>query len=218
MIVNAGVSNPSATKMLADRIGDRVRSVAAEHQLALEIDDIPIRKFAAELGPAIVANHFGPGLNNAIEKLTDADGLIVATPVYKAGVSGLLKSFVDVLDDDLLIAKPVALAATASTARHTLVVDGELRSLFAFMRAMTVPTSLFADADDWGSSELPARIDRCAHELVMLLVQDIGSAVRDQVWRSYDHGFDSLADEGAPIDIDSKMMKLAAGGSARGLP
>jgi hypothetical protein len=68
------------------------------------------------------------------------------------------KSFVDVLDNDLLIAKPVALAATAGSSRHALVVDEQMRSLFAYMRALTLPTSVFAAC---GRSEVRAHVCRC---------------------------------------------------------
>ena len=78
---------------------------------------------------------FPDELKAAIAQVASADALICSTPVYNAGVSGLFKTFVDVLDADLLIAKPVALAATAGSARHALVVDEQMRSLFAYLRA-----------------------------------------------------------------------------------
>ncbi len=74
-------------------------------------------------------------MQEAIERLAAADAIIASTPVYKAGISGLFKSFADLIDNDLLIAKPVILAATGGTARHAMVVDEQLRPLFAFLRA-----------------------------------------------------------------------------------
>ena len=56
------------------------------------------------------------------------------------------------LDDDLLIAKPVLLAATAGSSRHALVIDEQMRPLFAYMRALTLPTSVFAGPEDWGAT------------------------------------------------------------------
>src|SRR4029453_16493729 len=91
--------------------------------------------------------------------LAEADGIVASTPVYAAGASGLFTSFFQVLDSDLLIAKPVVVAATAGTARHALVVDQQLRSLFAYLRTMTVPTSLFAAPEDWSDPALAQRID-----------------------------------------------------------
>jgi len=81
----------------------------------------------------------------------------------------VLTSFFQILDTDLLIAKPVVLAATAGTARHALVVDEQLRSMFAYLRTTVVPTSLFAAPEDWSDPALTSRIDRAALELVLLM-------------------------------------------------
>src|SRR5215469_12380314 len=107
-----------------------------------------------------------PRLQQAIDALAAADGIIAAAPVYKAGPSGLFTSFFHVLDNDLLIAKPVVLAGTA---RHALVADNVMRPLFAFLRTMTVPTSLFAAPEDWSEGALAERVDRAAVELVLLM-------------------------------------------------
>lgn len=76
---------------------------------------------------ALVSQHVGPRPQAGIDELKDADGLIVSTPVCKAGPSGLFSSFFQVLDNDLLIGTPVILAGTAGSARHALVVDDQLR-------------------------------------------------------------------------------------------
>ncbi|WP_331602432.1 NAD(P)H-dependent oxidoreductase [Streptomyces anthocyanicus] len=90
----------------------------------------------------------GEQLKDALASLALADIVVAATLVYKAGFSGLFKSFVDVMDD-LLIGKPVVLAATAGSARHTMVADDRLRPLFTFLRAVTVPTAVFAAPSVW---------------------------------------------------------------------
>jgi FMN reductase len=149
-----------------------------------------------------------------VTELGEADGIVVSTPVYKAGASGLLTSFFQVLDNDLLIAKPVIPAATAGTARHALVVDEQLRSLFAYLRALTVPTSVFAAPEDWNDPALGKRLDRAAFELLLLMESGFAKAVRNETWRSYQHEFGSAGDTEVSIDLNSDLMRLAAGGSA----
>lgn len=83
--------------------------------------------------------------------MTAADGLIVVTPVFAASYSGLFKSFFDVIDPDALSGKPVLIAATGGTARHSLVLEHAVRPLFAYLRAVVVPTAVFAASEDWGS-------------------------------------------------------------------
>jgi FMN reductase len=182
---------------------------------------IELRELAADISTALTSQLITPKLGQAIAVLAEADGLVVSTPVYKAGPSGLFKSFFDVLDNDLLIAKPVLLSATAGTARHALVADDQLRPLFAYLRAMTAPTSLFAAPEDWADPALNQRIDRAARELVLLMESGIARAIRDESWSSYQHEFGSSAepqrdvnDEPA-VNLDTDLMRLAAGGSTR---
>jgi FMN reductase len=175
---------------------------------------IDLREISADISTALVSQLVKPRLRHAIDALAQADGIIAAAPVYKAGASGLFTSFFQVLDDDLLIATPVALAATAGTARHSLVVDDQMRSLFAYLRTTTAPTSVFAAPDDWSDPALARRIDRAALELVLLMESGVARQVRDESWDSYTHEFGSPASQDDTVDLDSDLMRLAAGGSA----
>ena len=212
--VSAGTGDPSSTRMLADRAADRVRDVAASHGHQVTISVIELRELAADISTALTTALITPRLQSAITALRDADGIIAAAPVYKAGASGLFTSFFHALDNDLLIAKPVILAATAGTPRHALVVDDQMRGLFAFLRTMTVPTSLFAAPEDWGDGSLNTRIDRAAVELVLLMESGFARKVRDESWESYQHEFGSAGGTELAIDLDTDLMRLATGGAA----
>ena len=220
-VVSAGTSDPSSTRLLADRIADRTVALAARDGHDVTVSVIELRELAADVSTALVSQLIRPKLREAITVLSEADGLVVSTPVYKAGPSGLFTSFFDVLDNDLLIAKPVVLAATAGTARHALVADDQMRPLFAYLRAMTAPTSLFAAPEDWADPALNQRIDRAARELVLLMESGFARAVRDESWSSYQHEFGRSAgperdgDDEPGVDMDTDLMRLAAGGSTR---
>jgi len=214
VVVSAGTSDPSSTRLLADRIAGRVVALAGARGRQVTVSVTDLRELATEIATALVSQLIGPKLRAAIEALQGADGIIASTPIYKAGASGLFTSFFHVLDNDLLIAKPVVLAATAGTARHALVVDEQMRSMFAFMRTMTVPTALFAATEDWGDPALTKRIDRAALELVLLIESGFARRVKDESWQSYQHEFGSAGGTEASIDLNSDLMRLAAGGSA----
>jgi FMN reductase len=213
VVVSGGTSDPSSTRMLADRIAGRVLERAREQGLEPTASVIELRPLAADLASAQVTGFPPPAVAAAIATLAEADALVVATPVYKAGVSGLVKSFFDVVDQDLLIATPTVLAATAGSSRHALVADEQLRSLFAYLRTLTTPTSVFAAGEDWGSKGLDDRVDRAAHELVVLAAADVRSAMRDAGTR-YNRVFGGAADGADEIDFDSDLMRLATGGAS----
>ena len=214
VVVNAGISDPSSTKLLADRIERGVAKLAATRGRDVVSTHIDLRLLLSELPAALGSQSFGPQFERAIAALRDADGIIAAAPVYKAGPSGLFTSFFQTLDNDLLIAKPVVLAATAGTARHALVVDEQMRSMFAYLRSMTVPTSLFASTEDWQDSGLGSRIERASVELLALMEAGIEQTIRGDNWGGYQHELGSAGGTELGIELSSDLMRMAAGGGA----
>lgn len=215
VVVSAGASDPSSTAMLADRLAARAVTTGRERGLEVAVETIELRALANEIAAALVTQNLGPGLTAAVETLAGADGIVAATPIYKAGVSGLFKSFFDILDNDLLIAKPVAPIATAGTARHALVVDEAMRPLFAYMRALTIPTSVFASTEDWADPSLDQRLSRAALELILLMESAFADQVKQSSWSSYQHEFGSAGGNELSIDLNSDLMRLATGGSPK---
>ena len=230
VVVSAGTSDPSSTRLLAMRTAQRVAALAERRGATVRTRELDLRALATDITTALTSQLVTPRLQQAIAALGAADGVIAAAPVYKAGPSGLFTSFFHVLDNDLLIGKPVVLAATAGTGRHALVVDDQMRPLFAYLRALPVPTSLFAAPEDWGAAgvgdspsgghdggeqgALSQRIDRAAFELVLLMESGFARQVRGEAWRSYQHEFGSAGGTELDIDTDSDLMRLATGGSA----
>jgi len=213
-VVSAGVGDPSSASLLADRTAERAAALARARGHAVTVSVIQLREIAADISTALVSQLITPELRNAITVLGEADGIIAAAPVYKAAPSGLFTSFFHVLDNDLLIARPVVLAATAGTARHALVVDDQMRPLFAYLRAMTVPTSLFAAPEDWSDPGLGERINRAATELVVLMESGVSRKIKEESWHSYQHEYGSAGGAEVSIDLDTDLMRLATGGSA----
>jgi FMN reductase len=217
VVVNAGVSDPSSTRLLADRITQKTIDTLGEAGLTATVRSIDLGPLAVDIARGLVSGMPNEKVQSAIQTLSRADAVIAATPVYKAGISGLFKSFADLLDNDLLITKPVILAATGGSARHAMVVDDHLRPLFAFLRAIPVPTSLYAAPEDWASTDLSRRIARAAGELAVLLRNGVGREIAGDNWGGYQHQFGGNATGAersvADVDFDTDLMRLATGGS-----
>jgi FMN reductase len=213
-VVSAGTGDPSSSRLLADRAAERVTELAARHGNTVSTSVIELRELNNDISTALVSQLVTPKLQQAVTVLRQADAIIASAPVYKAGPSGLFTSFFHTLDNDLLIGKPVVLAATAGTARHALVADDQMRPMFAYLRAMTVPTSLFAAPEDWSDPALNKRIERAAVELVVLMESGFERKIKDQAWQSYQHEYGSAGGTEIPIDLNTDLMRLATGGSA----
>jgi FMN reductase len=182
VVVSAGLANPASTRLLADQLATATDVALRGHGDAADIHVIELRELAHALADHLLTGFASGALAEAIETVRHADGLVVVTPVFAASYSGLFKMFFEVLEQDLLRGKPVLLAATAGTARHSLVLEHAMRPLFSYLRAVTVPTAVFAATEDFGgtrSGEFTSRITTASGELAALVVGSPRSAPED---------------------------------------
>lgn len=175
-VVSAGLSEPSSTRLLADRLGaSTLEALSADSAVAgdrVELRNVDLRPLAHEITDAMLTRFAAPALTTAMATVVEADAVVFVTPVFTAGMSGLAKSFLDVLDKDALTDMPVLLGATGGTARHSLALEHGIRPVFAYLRAAVVPTGVFAATDDWGSDDagtLDARIRRAGADLTWMM-------------------------------------------------
>ena len=172
VVVTAGLSVPSSTRLLADQVADAVTAQVGARGEAVRLEHVELRELAGELAAYMTSGGLPtPRLSQVRDLVSSADGMVGVTPVFTASYSGLFKMFFDALDPDALTGMPVLVAATAGTARHSLVLDHAMRPLFAYLRAVVVPTGVFAATEDFGgTTDLTARITRAAGELAGLVV------------------------------------------------
>lgn len=173
--LSAGLSQPSSTRLLVDRMGATTRDLASLKGADLDVQYVELRDYAHDIVDNMLTGFASPRLEELKQAVISADGIIAATPIFSQSFSGLFKSFLDVLDQKALINKPVFLGATAGTARHSLALEFAIRPVFAYFRAMVSPTAVFAASEDWGTSggishELESRVMRGAEEFVTLLL------------------------------------------------
>ena len=167
VVVTAGLSAPSSSRILADRLTQAVTSQVAGADVDVTV--VELRDLAVEIAHNLVTGFPGPALRAALDAVAGADGLIAVSPVFSASYSGLFKSFFDVLDKDALTGKPVLVGATGGTPRHSLVLEHAMRPLFAYLRAVVVPTAVYAASQDWGAEGLEERVERAGGELARLM-------------------------------------------------
>ncbi|MEV6053124.1 CE1759 family FMN reductase [Streptomyces sp. NPDC052107] len=211
VVVSAGLSVPSSTRLLGDRLTTAVASRAEA-----DVEVIELRDLAVEIAHNFTNGFAGKALAAAQDAMAGSDGLIVVTPVFSASYSGLFKSFFDVLDKEALVGKPVLIAATGGTARHSLVLEHALRPLFAYLRAVVVPTGVYAASEDWGEEGLAGRIERAAQELAGLMT-GLSAAEADTSAGRKAHspgGFEADATRGLQVVVpfEEQLAKLGASG------
>jgi FMN reductase len=168
-VVSAGLSQPSSTRLLAEQLAAATRQELDGPDVQLDTHVFDLRDHAHDIMNNLLTGFAPPGLRPVVDAVTGADALIAVTPIFNASYSGLFKCFFDVITDGSLVGKPVLIGATGGTARHSLALEHAVRPMFVYLRALVVPTAVFAAPEDWagGSTEasLGRRIQRSAGEL-----------------------------------------------------
>jgi FMN reductase len=106
-----------------------------------------------------------------VKTIEDADILVAGTPVYRASYTGAFKHLFDLIHHESLIGKPVVLAATGGSLLHGLMTEHQLRPLFAFFNALTIPTAIYATEADFSdflisNRDIEKRIERAVRETI----------------------------------------------------
>jgi FMN reductase len=202
-VVSAGLSQPSSTRMLSDRLAEATVRRLTERGIETQVDFVELRDIARDVTNNLIAGFPSPALNDVIETVTGADGLIAVTPIFTTSYSGLFKSFFDVIEPTALDGMPVLIGATGGTERHSLALDYAMRPMFTYLHGIVVPTSVYAASVDWAGAGsgigagsgagsgigagasgahtgLQDRVERAAGELAALVaVSDRSMQIRD---------------------------------------
>jgi FMN reductase len=140
LAVSGSPSATSRTALAVDRVLTELPGFVhtTEH---VAVRDLP----AADL---LAARRDTPALWAATDAVAQADGIVIATPIYKAAYTGLLKAFLDLLPENALAGKAVLPLATGGTVGHLLAVDYALRPVLVALGASHVtPARFLLDAD-----------------------------------------------------------------------
>lgn len=162
-------SERSRTKVLVAAI---VKALATHQKL--EVSLVELSRLGSHFGAAALKDQLDAPALSALEAIEQADLLIAATPVYKGSYTGLFKHVIDFIGIDALVDTPVIIAATGGGDRHALVVEHQLRPLFGFFRAHTIPTAVYASEAELANYEvsslaLQERINEAAAQAAQVL-------------------------------------------------
>lgn len=169
-VITAGLSSPSSTKLLGERLSASVEEQLTQEGRTVEFKFIELREHAHDIMDAMLLGFPSPRLEKVFAAINESDGLIAVSPVFNASYSGLFKSFFDVLEKDALKDLPTLLGMTSGTKRHSLVLEYALKPLFGYARAKLSPTGVFSATDDFGENDLSLRIRRAAEEFTAILL------------------------------------------------
>lgn len=166
--LSGNVKKQSRTASLVGIAADRLRQ-----RIGGQVQSIELVDAAPVLFRALRADQLDTEGKAIIATVEDADVIVVGSPVYRASYSGALKHLFDLVDYRALAGKRVILIATGGTPLHGLMLEHQLRPLFGFFNALTVPTAIYALEADFTDYELTnpevlERLDRAVEELAAI--------------------------------------------------
>ena len=158
--VSGSLTAPSRTTALVEAISD-----AFGRALPIEAHLITLNALGPHLAGALTRKELPAEAEAELQRIENADLLIVATPVYRASFTGLFKHLFDFVDQYALVDTPVLLAATGGSERHALIIEHQLRPLFGFFQSLALPVGVYAHDSDFtdyriSNEQLTERIEK----------------------------------------------------------
>jgi FMN reductase len=169
--VSGGLQRPSRTLALVEQLLEGLTDALPVETRLIELGEI-VPKF----GNVLQRQRLSPEVESILRDIETADLLLVASPIYRGSYAGLFKHLFDFVHQDSLVDVPVLLAATGGSDRHALAIDHQLRPLFSFFQAHTLPIGVYATDKEFAnyrvsSDALRARIALAVERAVPVLRQ-----------------------------------------------
>eukprot|EP01136_Pigoraptor_vietnamica_P017776 Opistho-1_new@63401 len=151
--VSGSLHEPSKTTALV-----RAITAAVAERAEVEAQLIELTRIGPGLAGALQRDQLPPEVEAQLQAIESADLLIVGSPVYRASFTGLFKHLFDFVGQYDLVGTPVLLAATGGGEKHALIIEHQLRPLFAFFQALTLPVGVYASNTDFDGYEIVSEV------------------------------------------------------------
>src|SRR5690606_9275371 len=167
--VSGSLHEPSKTTALL-----RAIAAAVAERIDVEVNVTELTEIGPGLAGALRRDDLPVAVEDQLRAIEGADLLIVGSPVYRASFTGLFKHLFDFVGQYALVGKPVLLAATGGGERHALIIEHQLRPLFSFFQALTLPLGVYASTTDFDGytltdEALQQRIDQAVERALPIV-------------------------------------------------
>lgn len=158
-------NRPSKTLSLVQHIAERASVDYGFDTRSYDLHDV-----GPSLGRALWRKDLDDQAQAVLDEIIAADVLVIGSPTFKGSYPGLFKHLIDLIDPQDLRGKPVLIAAAGGGDKHALIVEHQLRPLFGFFSAHSLPTAVYASERDFtdyrlSSEPLLSRINDAVAEL-----------------------------------------------------
>lgn len=180
--VSGSPTSPSRTTGLVSAVVETLAETFGP-DVAAETETIELSSLTGPLFGGPARRDLGEQAERALVAVETADVIVAGSPAYRASYTGLFKHFFDYVGQYALVDTPVVLAATGGSDRHALLVEHQMRPLFGFFQALTLPLGIFGNENDFtdyrvSSPDLRERITQSTARAIPLITYQLRDAGR----------------------------------------
>ncbi|MDB5881369.1 MAG: reductase [Ramlibacter sp.] len=183
LLIAGSPSERSRSAALLDLVGERLASRGAT------VERLHIRDLSPQA--LLLADTAHRTIAAAIAQVARARAIVIATPVYKAAYSGVLKVFLDLLPQSAFKDKALLPIATAGSPNHMLALDYALRPVLQSLMARHVLPGVYAT--DAQVTVAPEGAHHLAEDIAGRLDEAVAALLADGLRMPSTQGFEPIA-------------------------
>lgn len=150
---------------------EKALEFAKQYDDTIDVESLNVGEYDMQFCDARDPAKYEGDSKKVIDKIVEADALLVGTPMYRGSYTGLLKNVFDLIPNDALLGKPVGLIATGGSDHHYLAIEHELKPIMGFFLAHVLPGGVYANNDDYSDYDLVdedvlERLDQLAKSII----------------------------------------------------
>jgi FMN reductase len=162
-------NRPSKTFALVDHVAELASTRYGLAKAVYDLEDL-----GESLGNAKSQADLDSDAAAVLSAVVDADILVIGSPTYKGSYPGMFKHFIDLIEPEQLRGKPILITGTGGGERHALMVEHQLRPLFGFFMAHTIPTAIYASSKDFAGTEI---VSESLRERIGFAIEELSAFV-----------------------------------------
>lgn len=125
---------------------DAVETYIKETGCGFELEILDLVNYNHEFVDGRPSIDYNEDMKSLVQKFEEADGYIIATPIFQGSIPGVLKNLFDMLHPRAMRYKPVSIVANGGTYQHHLVVENQLKPILDYFRCLVTPNYVYTHA------------------------------------------------------------------------
>ncbi|WP_391209740.1 NADPH-dependent FMN reductase [Psychrobacillus sp. L4] len=159
----------SKTGVILEQVKDYIKNLNMGYSLEI----VNLSNYEHQFVDGRPFANYNDDMKLLVSKFEQADGYIIATPIFQGSIPGVLKNMFDFLHPKTMRYKPVSIVANGGTYQHHLVIENQLKPILDYFRCLVTPNYVYTLASHFDNNNVI--VDEDVHnrlrELARVFVQ-----------------------------------------------